>query len=163
MMQKWHEEDGVISFTVTPDGTTGEQWHKRLKRKGICIKNGTENVLASNGFKITRNPAINVLILKGVLFDDEHRLTINVRDEAYYRRRLRAPNPDIACLIREKFTDDEIQEMGLWTILTMHQPIKDAIGQPFLLGAFSAEKSLNVVQDKHQKQFNRGIGFAFIR
>jgi len=38
-------------------------------------------------------------------------------------------------LIREKFTDEDLEAMGLVWLVTMHEPIKDSDGDPSLLHA----------------------------
>src|SRR3989338_4837086 len=96
--RSWREEDGVIYFSVTSDGTT------------------------------------EVAVLKGMLFEDNDRITKKIRAEAD-KRKLSKPNAELACLIREKFTDKEIEAMGLWYIVAMHEPINDSDGDPFLLNA----------------------------
>ena len=46
---------------------------------------------------------------------------------------LTTPNAEVVCLIREKFSDQEIEAMGLWYIAAMHEPIKDPVGDLHLL------------------------------
>jgi len=75
-----------------------------------------------------------IAVLKGMLFEDSNRVTKKIRAEAD-KRGFTTPNAEVACLIREQFSDDELEAMGLWWIVTMHEPIKDSDGVPSLLGA----------------------------
>jgi hypothetical protein len=75
----------------------------------------------------------NVAVLKGMLFNNNERVTKNIRAEVE-RRKLSEPNAEIACLIYEKFSDEELEAMGLWGVITMHDPIKDSGGDPVFLG-----------------------------
>ena len=130
----WREEDGVIYFSVTSDGTTGEEWITRLESKGLRAGNYAKQVLRSPDFKPTNGMTTEVAVLKGILFEDNDRITKKIRAEAD-KRKLGKPEPELACLIREKFTDKEIKAMGLMWIVAMHEPINDSDGGPGLLYA----------------------------
>ncbi len=132
--RSWREEDGVIYFSVTSDGTTGEDWIKRLEGNGFRVGDYAKQVLRSPDFKPTNGVTTEVAVLKGMLFEDNDRITKKIRAEAD-KRKLSKPNAELACLIREKFTDKEIEAMGLWYIVAMHEPINDSGGDPDLLGA----------------------------
>jgi len=132
--RSWREQDGVIYFTVVSDGTTGEDWITRLEGKGIRLSDPAKSVLRSSDFKPTKGMIYEIAVLKGMLFNDSDRVTKKIRTEAE-QRTLSTPNAEIACLIRDKFTDAEIEAMGLVWIVTMHDPISVSDGGPILLGA----------------------------
>ena len=130
----WREQDGVIYFTVTSDGTTGEEWIKRLEDKGFRLNDHAKNVLRSPDFKPTKGITTEIAVLKGELFKkDKDRTTKNIRAEAK-KRGLTTPNAEVACLIREKFTDEDIKAMGFWWIVAMHESINVSVGYSYLLG-----------------------------
>jgi len=89
-------------------------------------------MLRSPDFKPTSGVTTGVAVLKGILFEDNDRITKKIRAEAD-KRKLSRPNAELACLIREKFTDEEIEAMGLRNIIVMHEPIKDDNNQRILL------------------------------
>jgi hypothetical protein len=133
---RWREEDGVIRFSVTSDGTIGEDWIARLKKKGFRVGDYAKQLLLSDEFKPTSGVTHEVAVLKGMLFSDNDRITSKVRAEATCRN-LSVPKAEVACLIREKFTDKELEAMGLWLIIVMHEPIKNSDGSPRLLDVTS--------------------------
>lgn len=133
-IRPWIEEDNTVSFPVTSDGTTGPDWIKRLEQKGFRIGDYAKSILKSNDFKPTNGVTTTIVVLKGMLWSDTDRTTKNIRAEAE-KRGLVKPNAEVACLIREKFSDDDIKAMGLIWIVAMHDPIKDSGGLPSLLGA----------------------------
>jgi hypothetical protein len=47
-IRSWREEDGVIYFSVTSDGTTGEEWITRLEQGGFCVGDYAKQVLRSS-------------------------------------------------------------------------------------------------------------------
>ena len=130
--RNWREADGVIYFSVTSDGMTGPQWIERLEGKGFSISDDARGILRNEGFKPTNGVTTEVAVLKGVLFEGNRSIMKNARTEAA-NRSLEAPNTEIACLIGEKFTNEEVKAMGLICIVAMHEPIKDSYGYPCLL------------------------------
>jgi len=168
VIRGWREQDGIIYFEVVSDGTTGPEWIERLERKGFRLSKWAKDVLNSPDFKPTSGVTIEVAVLKGTLFSDGDRVTSNIRTQAYAGaftkgRKLSDPNAELACLIREKFTDKEIEAMGLWAIVAMHEPINDSGGDPGLLDAsrFDVGRWLGAYGGWLGGRWGRDDGFAF--
>jgi len=159
----WREQDGVIYFTVTSDGTSGPAWIKRLESNGFKVSRWAKDLLNSADFKPTNGVVTKVAVLKGLLWDDSDRTTKNIRAEAE-KRQLEKPNTAVACLSREKFTDQDIEAMDLWWIVTMHEPIKDSDGGPDLLRTRrgSVGPWLDAADVRHGDGWLRAYGFAFV-
>jgi hypothetical protein len=160
--RSWREEDGVIYFSVTSDGTTGEDWIKRLEGNGFRVGDYVKQVLRSPDFKPTNGVTTEVAVLKGMIFEDNNQITKKIRAEAD-KRKLAKPNAELACLIREKFTGKEIEAMGLIWIVAMHEPINDSDGVPRLLDAhrYGDGRWLHAYYDGPGNRWYRGSGFAF--
>jgi len=160
--RSWREEDGVIYFSVTSDGTTGGNWIKRLEDNGFRAGDYAKQVLRSPDFKPTNGVTTEVAVLKSMLFEDNDRITKKIRAEAD-KRKLGKPEPELACLIREKFTDKEIEAMGLWYIVAMHEPINDSGGDPYLLNANRDDDGrwLHAYDGRPDFRWHRDSGFAF--
>lgn len=126
-IRRWYEENGVIYFEVISDGTTGPAWIERLEKKGFRLSKWAKDLLNSKDFKPTSGVTYKVAVLKGTMFTNDERITSKIRVEAE-RRKLEKPNAEIACLIREMFSDEELEAMGLWLIAVFHEPIKDSGG-----------------------------------
>lgn len=156
--RSWQEKDGVITFSVTSDGTTGEAWITRLEAKGFRLSGYAKSVLRSQKFQPTNGATTQVAVLKGMLFNDNDRSTSTVRTEAT-RRNLEKPNAEVACLIREKFTDEEIEAMGLIWLVTMHEPIEGTR----ILGMSRCVDGqwLDVFYHESDRPWNCATGFAF--
>lgn len=161
--RNWREQDGVIYLSVTSDGTTGPQWIDRLEGKGFRLSDYAKSILGSPDFKPTFGVNTEIAILKGMLFEDNDRITKKIRAEAD-KRKLSTPNAEIACLIRENFSDEEIVAMGLWWIVTMHEPIKDSGSGPDLLNAnrYGDGRWLDACCDGPDAGWDRDDGFAFV-
>ena len=160
---KWREENGVIRFSVTSDGTTGEAWITRLENKGIRVSDYTKSILRSKSFKPGKPTVYEIAVLKGELFSDDKRITKNIRAKAKKRKYL-APNAEVACLIREAFSDEDLKAMGLNWLVTMHKPIKDSDGFPELLSADRGDGGswLDTLYDSPDGKWVRSDGFAFV-
>ena len=131
-MNNYTEKNNIITFKVTSNGKTGAEWIDRLKKKGFRVSDYAKSILISDDFKPTKGITTEVAVLKGMLFEDKNRLTKNIRTEAE-KRKLQKPDAEIACLIREKFTDEELEKMGITWLVVMHEPIEDSDGDPILL------------------------------
>lgn len=162
--RSWREQDGVIYLTVTSDGTTGPELIKRLKDKGFHISDYAKSIVNSPDFKPTTDMITEIAILKGMLFSDSDRTTKKIRAEAG-KRNFTAPNAEVACLIREKFTDKDIKAMGLYWIVTMHEPIKDSDGGSRLLDVHRGGDGrwLSASWARPGDGWSRDSGFAFVR
>ncbi|MBP6855971.1 MAG: hypothetical protein KBC26_03345 [Candidatus Pacebacteria bacterium] len=121
-----------------------------------------KRVLQSPYFTPTSGVTTQVAILKGMLFEDNDRTTWSIRMYAFIRKLIK-PNAELACLIREKFTDEEIEAMGLWSIVAMHEPINNSEGDPSLLGARrnGAGRWLSAYDGWPGVRWRRDGGFAF--
>jgi len=160
---KQTEKDGVIRFSVTSDGTTGEQWIVRLESKSFRVSGYAKSVLRSKSFKPNSGITYEIAVLKGEFFSDNKRITENIRKVAK-KRNLSTPNAEVACLIREKFSDKELEAMGLYWIVAMHEPIKASDGGPRLLSISRNDYGSWLSADcgNPDYKWNHSGGFAFV-
>ncbi len=159
----WHEKDGIVYLSVTSDGTTGEHWIRRLEENSFRVGDYAKQVLLHPAFSPTKNLTTEVAVLRGLLFADNDRCTAKIRAEAE-KRNLSKPNAEIACLIRDKFSDLEIEGMGLQYIVAMHEPINDSGGLPRLLNADRSHEGrwLYAHGDRPDRMRGHDFGFAFV-
>lgn len=162
-IRPWTEKDGVIYFSVTSNGLTGHEWIAHFEKKGDRIGDYAKQVLCSSDFVSTNGVTYQVAVLKGMSFGDKDRITTKIRTEAA-NRQLSKPHAEIACLIRDKFTDAEIEAMGLIWITTMHELIKLSGGDPGLLGVDRDGRGrwLRTCCDDPGSWWHREDGFAFV-
>lgn len=160
---KWHEKDGIIYFSVTSDGTTGEEWIARLENKGFRVSDYAKNILLSKEFKPTSMVTTEIAVIKGPLFEDSDRITRKIRSFAF-RRKLKAPNTEVACLIREAFSGKELEAMGLTWIAVMHKPIKVSDGVSRLFSVYSDDDGpwLGARYSDPDLRWDSDDGFAFV-
>jgi hypothetical protein len=157
----WREGD-LICFEVTSHATTGAEWNQLY---GFKIGEIARSLLLSPGFKPTSGVTTKVAVLPGTLFADANRTTENIRAEADGRDLAKIViNPEVACLILEKFSEEDLKEMGLGWIIAMHNPIMGSGGSPRILGVYRLDGGcrLGAFYDGPDGRWDRGIGFAFV-
>lgn len=162
---RWREVDGVIYLTVKLDKpTSGSTWvQSRLRMSENRAGEFAKSVLFSKPFKSSSKGTFEVAVLRRLIFADGTRSTANVRAMAE-RLNLRVPKPDLACLIREQFSDAELEAMGLGMIVVMHQPINDFERDPSLLTSsrLNGGNWLLAYKGYSDITWSPGTGFAFL-
>lgn len=116
------EEEGVIYFSVTSDGTTGEEWVEYFESKETG-NSYIDSFLLSEEFKPTKGVVTEVAVLKGTIFEDDYDYRI-IHAEANKRGLIKLnAEVEVAGLIFKKFTNEEMRAMGLSAIAVI-QPIR---------------------------------------
>lgn len=162
VLPKWTEVNNRICFTVTSNGKTGPEWIERLKAQGSRVTRCAESMLRSESFKPTNGVTYEVVVLKGKSFASHNLVNKKIRAKAA-ELKLIAPNAEVACLIRELFTDDDLKAMGLWCIVTMHEPIED-VGDPGLLSVvcYDDVTLLDGFSGEPASEWDESCAFAFV-
>ncbi len=157
--REWRERDGIIYSSVTSDGTTGPQW---LGQENFEAGDYANCILSSKDFVPTSGIIIEFAILNGAFYEDSHRITKHIRAEAE-KRNWKKPNPELACLIGKKFTNEEIEDMGLKRVVAMDEPIKDSEGNFNLLyvTGYGKKRWLGAYHDRLDEVWCPDNGFAF--
>lgn len=121
------DDEGNIHFTVTSNGMTREQWEQHLERRGWRISKYARRVLRRASDVSTNGVIYNIVVRPGKKISDSDRSTKKIRVAADKKGWLK-PHWEVACLTRDTLTDEQLEQMGLWYIVTMHKPIKDSDG-----------------------------------
>lgn len=92
-----------------------------------------------------------------------NRTTKSVRALAK-ERGLETPPAEVGVLLRVALSDKKIEEMGLWYIVAMHEPITDSDGDPCLLRSsrYIDGRWLDADYDRPDVRWDDGGGFAFV-
>jgi hypothetical protein len=164
-VSSWHEEDGIIYFTVTSKGTTGPQWVKLFKEKGFSLADWVKDYLLSGNFESTNGVTTVVAVFKRKLLGFE-KLSFKDIYSGAGRLNWNKPTIEIGCLIRLLLTGNDIVKMGLDSIITMHNPVSSPSGNmKFLFTSknFWGSKSLTTFcEEDDPSLIKHNYGFAFI-
>lgn len=155
------ERDGVLTFRVASDGTTGPGWIHRLENRGLLVNTPAREILRTSNFMPTTDVVTEIAVLKDSLFDDRRLDSLSVRSEAN-RRNLVTPTVEAGCLLCEAVMRGDVEAIGLDWILVMHDPINVVIG-PHVLGTRHNRSGRGLVagRDGPGERWGRGGGFAF--
>lgn len=158
------DANGNIYFTLTSNGFTRQQWEEYLERRGYFITVLARRVLRLASEVPTNGVTYNIVVLPSKKISDSDRVTRKVRAMAEAKGWAK-PHWEVACLIRDTFTDEQLKQMGLWYIVTMHEPIKDSNDYPNLLCSKRRGdgRCLDTGSGGPNDEWFSGGGFAFAR
>lgn len=160
---KWIEKDGIIYFTVVSNGKTNKEWVEHFKSKKIETFY-VEKLILSNDFKpCEKGTVFNIAVIKGDFFTDKNRNFLKIKEKAELYQ-FKNVDIEIPYLIRDKFTDRDIEQMGLFCILGMHEPVKNERGSPRFLGAYigrDGNPALLPYEADFHGELPSSYGFAF--
>lgn len=160
-VKRWSVRDGVICITVTSNGLPGEQFVQHLRAKNCRLDDYASAMIDSEDFKPTQGVTTEVAILKSSLFTSKKPDLRRVRNFAA-RRKLIVPNAEIAGLLCETCSDNDLHDMGLRRIVVMHEPIsRDFAGTPALLSV-ELDRLIANYPGKSDHGLERDSGFAFV-
>ncbi len=123
MGPKWRDEGGTIRCSVLSQGMTGEKWIEYFENRGGFFCNETKKVLLSPRFTPTLGVQTELAIFKSALLPPNERYTLSA-NEMGHMKGLVTPRIEVTFLLREKFSNKELEEMGLWWIAIMHAPVR---------------------------------------
>lgn len=137
--REWREADGVIYLEVTSSNPGCEGWSEWCRKRSIGVHAEARDILSSLESQVTQDIEYKVAIIKR-----QRSVTIGqVRTVANFCP-WTPPPVEMACLIREKFSDWEIKAMGLSLINIMHKPIVSG-GIPLILSVYSNNEYENYI------------------
>ncbi len=121
---------GNIRFTLISNGFTCEQWEQHLERRGWKIDGIVRQILRMASAEPTNGVTYNIVVRRNASKSD--RITKKIYASGEYYGWVK-PHWEVACLIRDTFTDEQLEKMRLWYIVTMHEPIESFDDQLCLL------------------------------
>ncbi len=159
---QWTEENSVIYFSLTSDGTTGGEWINRFERKGVVVDSVVKQVICSKDFIPTKGMTTEVVVIKGCFFINEKRNDKSIRATAETMKLLK-PSMELAYLIGGRFISSDIRSMGLSRIVIM--------GEPYIYNGHSVSLFISGAGDRlvlnpyyeFDGDYTIGTGFAFAK
>lgn len=118
----WYDRGWAIEFTLpATDGATAVVWPERFKKRGRDVDENTLQILSSV-LMPTVGRVYTVSIVRSNPFPDG----VNVATVRAYAERqgLRPITAEIACLICEGLSSNDLETMGLNWVFMMHDPVR---------------------------------------
>lgn len=160
------DSDGNIRFRVTSNGMTPQQWVQYLNLRGWHVTDMALSVLELAREAPTRGVTYDVVVItsKSLGIDiTREKVRVAAKNKGWI-----SPHWEVACLIRDALTDEQLKHLDLNGIFTMHEPIKfpsdNSLGV-LLSSTFGLGGTLNA--DHYHDWLDDGtiagnIGFAFL-
>jgi len=117
---------------VISDGTSGKKWIGRLQKKNFHVSDGAQSVLRKEAFIITVGKVYKPVVIFGRELEESNGIRENIHKEAI-ERKYRTPPAELAPLLREALSDEEIKAMDILWLNVMHEQIKSLKGYPSVL------------------------------
>lgn len=157
------DDESNIHFTLTSNGFTREQWEQHLEDRGWRIGDTARQVLRRATEAPTNSVTYNIVVCPSKKISNSDCITKKIRAAADKKGWLK-PHWEVACLIRDTFTDEQLEQMGLWYIVTMHEPIDDSACGPSLLGSRrgGGGRWLSAYYGRPDGYWGGNGGFAFV-
>ncbi len=155
--------EGNFHFVLISNGLRPQQWEKHLERRGLRITDWANQMLSRANGAPTKGVVYNVVVRPGKLISDSDRTTNKLCMYAA-ENNWKSPHWEVACLIRDRFTDEHLEQMGFRSIITMHEPIKDSEKVSYFLNAnqYDIGSWLDACYDGPSNQWGDKGGFAFV-
>lgn len=119
---KWYENENLIYFTLISKGVKGKGWIEIFEKRGYFLHEQIKSILTSRYFSESTDRVYKIVVIKGESYNDVNRKLFEIEKNARSRSFKKLP-AEVSCLIREKFTNDDILKMGLTSIGPLHEPI----------------------------------------
>lgn len=158
----WTEKGSIIHVTFISNGWSGPEWKEHFKKKGVQLSPNALEILDSTEFKASKAGTVRqVALLKGELFNESDRITSKIRAKAA-ELKLKTLDMEVICLIRDTFSNAEINKMGFLWIVGMHDSV-EIDGALYLLTAvaYGVVPGLEALYDRPDFRWSREGGFAF--
>lgn len=171
--RSWTEEDGIIRFDVFTTGTLARPWTERFKHQGYHLSKRCKTVLGLRDVvPDVGRVCMKIMVVKGTrISNDDEVYTPELIEYASAKNWIR-PRAEVACLIRDMFSNKQISEMGLDMIVPLHHQIQVPDSDPALLYVTthkvrdqSRKMGVGASSSKHETLFGwstQRTGFAFI-
>ena len=151
------------TFEVTTDGRNSEQFITDIEAQGDRVGNIAKQLLHSKKSVATNGVTYKFALIMGDEFKDEDRTTSNIRAKAAKCGYI-DPSTELAPYIREMFFNEDLEQIGLWALIIMHEAIAGSRGNLSLLGLRRSDRGLwlDTFRGSPGRRWDRDFGFLFL-
>ncbi len=158
------ETQNNFLIEVVSDGRTGEQLIVDLKKQKFNTSDDCIQILQHKDFVPTKGTKYKAVVIFGNEIEEDAERTIASIHALAKQRGYLKTHMELAPLFREKISDEEMERMGVWSLVIMSDTIKDPFGDPRLLALrrVIVGRELIAYHDYPGLKWNRGFGFVFL-
>lgn len=166
------EKPARIEFTVQGTGLTAAAWISTIESAGHKIGDWARDILSKPDYdakhRLEAGKEYKIVLVRGKeIARDSDRTTKNLKAVAikeFGKSSVSDLKGELALLTRMKFSNAELEQMGLWYIAVLHEPIIDSDGGPSVLCSvrFGGESWVRADYDGPAYGWNVSGAFAFL-
>ncbi len=147
---------------ITTTGRTVTELIRDLEKSGFRVSNWAKDVMSKKAFTTTNGKTYKLGMIKGSDFDHDPS-TDEVRARIASLGGI-TPSPECAPYLRELVSDKDLEAIGIWWIVVMHESIEDSGGVPDLLYVDRDDDGqwLHAYHARPGDRWDRRGGFAFL-
>lgn len=156
----------TTTLKLTARGLTGPRWIKRLEKEKYNVSSWAKDILNNPDYKkhiLKKNTKLSVAFISVKDTGKTYPTTQEIKDYAV-KQGYEIPTAEVALLVREAISDEEMEKMGFWYISTLHESVKDSDGGPGVLGAhrYGGGRWAYAFWDRPGYGWNDDGAFAFL-
>lgn len=166
------EKPARIEFTVQGTGLTAAAWISTIESAGHKIGDWARDILSKPDYdakhRLEAGKEYKIVLVRGKeIARDSDRTTKNLKAVAikeFGKSSVSDLKGELALLTRMKFSNAELEQMGLWYIAVLHEPIIDSDGAPNVLYSYRGgdESWVGAVYDRPVILWDDDGAFAFL-
>jgi hypothetical protein len=128
------DRHGRVLITVTGLGLTGEEWVARMESNQFRVSKWARDILSRSDYNEKHRLEVGVkytvaLVLGKEISRDTERTTADIRQVGSRDYGAsEALRGELAMLLREAISDEQLERWGIWYIAVLHEPIVDSSG-----------------------------------
>ncbi len=152
----------VKYFTVVTEGISGQKWIERLEFEGVELSDKAKEILLSDIFVPTSGRVINLaLITREALRDTRH--TLGEADAFAQTKGLKEIGDiEVACLVAERFSRDNLRSLGMSSIVVVHTPlVYFEEDEKFLLHFKTEPRLMGHISYYEPRELDKEVGFLY--
>ena len=126
------------TLKVKTTGLTGKKWLTRMEQGKYKVSSCAKDILLSKEFdsmRLKKGVEQEVAFVSVKDLGKEYATTQEIKDYAKSKG-YGMPTPELALLLRESISDEEIKALGVWYVAVLHEPIKDSGGNTGVLRSY---------------------------
>jgi hypothetical protein len=151
------------AIKITTDGRSGAVFVVTLKTQGRLMGEDAERMFLSDAFVASDGITYTLAVIRGDEFEDDRRTNTNIRFLADGLGCL-APPMGLAPYLQAYFSNEDLERMGIKTLVLMHPPASGSDRGPRLFGINRGCAGLWITSYNGESYFkwNREVLFFFL-
>jgi hypothetical protein len=164
-----YDPDSGTGFIVTGTAYSAIEWKKRMDAAGHKVSSLAQKALLEPDYDLNHRLEEGKKYMVRLLFgreirEDSKRTTSKIKSFAerkYGEHACSHLKAEFAFLLRQELTNKDLEDMGIWRIVVLHEPIMADEPSMFRIDRFDGVSSVSVEWGNSKTKWGGGVAFAF--